>query len=388
MTTPYSENLPAEYGTDEAAVLDSPVSGTLDTEAVYGDPAGGAIQVPHSETATTGTVDTTAQLGAQGATPPLPPAVTGTWDTSATAGPNLPENFTPVNTSVSGTVDTEQSSTAISGYPPYRAPNLMLGMEGAELDTTHTDAPVSSGLENPPLGLAPDVSGTLETAYIGAVPEGSTLHPAAPSAAPTVVAGDRMITVSWPTQPDPAVGAGILQYTIVSNTGGHIDAGRSDTSVEFTQVVPGQAYTFAYSARNRNGSGAYSPFSAPAIARNDDEVRPTTLEPYYADEPIYEETGAIDHGSAGAPTAPTGVTVVALAGTAGSATVTWTASEPLPSGGYLVKASSGQSVTALASATSAVLAGMTVAAHVTVMVEAVDHLQSSTSAPSASYTVV
>lgn len=368
--------------------MDSPVSETVDTEGVFGDPPSGAVQVTHAQTATTGTVDTTEQLGVQGVAAPLPPAVTGTLDTSATAGPNLPESYVPVSTDVSQTVDTEQSSTVISGYLPYRPPNLMLGMEGAEQDTTHTDSPVSSGLADPPLGLAPDVTGTLETANIGAVPEGSTAIPATPTVAPTVVAGDRMITVSWPTQADPSSNAGILQYTIVSNTGGHIDAGRNATSVEFTQVVPGQPYSFAFNCRNRNGDSGYSPFSATAIARNDDEVRVTSLEPYNADEPIYEETGAIDHGSAGAPTAPTGVTVVALAGTAGSATVTWTASEPLPSGGYLVKASSGQSVTALASATSAVLAGMTVAAHVTVTVEAVDQLQSATSAPSASYTVV
>jgi len=287
-----------------------------------------------------------------------------------------PTGFTETRETVYNTIqDVEPVYKAPSGPPP-----------ASNKDTTWTDSPVGNG--NPEL-IDADLwmQGTLETAAVGAVPAGSSAVPVAP-AAPTAVAGDRYITVSWTPVADPAVDAPVLQYVVESDTGGHFYAGADKTSLRFENVTGGQAYKFRVRAGNRNGSGAYSPWSAAAVKpSNEDLVRPGSLAADNASNPIYRQNGTIVPGSYGAPTAP-GKPTVAAQGTAGTATVTWTApSSGQPSGGYDVEASSGQAVHVGPAALTANVPGLQVGAIVTFTVTAIGQLQSATSPASNAYTV-
>lgn len=329
----------------------------------------------------TGTHETDGAVGTKGA--PVPDPVAAVQPDTTEAGRVAATN-TVTDTDMSATPDT-LTSVVVDKYPAYKPSPAFV--PGTNKDTTLTDQPVADGTGwdefNPDLAM----TGTLETHQFGAVPAGSTGVPVQPNA-PTAVAGDRHIVVSWTAVADPNADAPVLQYVVESDTGGHAYAGRDKTSVKFEPVTGGQPHKFRVRAGNRNGTGPYSNWSASAVASsNEDLIRPGALAADNTVNPIYRQDGSIVPGSYGAPTAP-GKPTVAPEGTAGTATVTWTASSPAPSGGYDVKASSGQTAHVAGNVTTANVAGLTVSASVTFTVTAVGALQSSTSPASNSYTVV
>jgi hypothetical protein len=330
----------------------------------------------------TRTYETDGSIGTKGQTGAAPSPVSQP-DTSS-AGVVDARGWAPTPTGISGTKDT-LVSTVVDKYPAYKAP---AGPPPATIkDTTWTDSPVGNG--NPEL-IDADLwmSRTPDTAAFGAVPAGSAAVPVAPSA-PTAVAGDRYITVSWAAVANPAGDAPVLQYVVESDTGGHFYAPANATSLRFENVTGGLGYKFRVRAGNRNGSGPYSPWSASAVkSSNEDLVRPSALAADNASNPIYRQDGTVVPGSYGAPTAP-GKPTVAAQGTAGTATVTWTApTSGQPSGGYDVKASSGQTVHVGPAVLTANVPGLTVSASVTFTVTAVGQLQNATSPASNAYTVV
>lgn len=334
-----------------------------------------------ASTDVTSTQDTTDAIGTKGQATPAP--VPATQPDTTEAGRVAAHGWAPTPTGMSATPDT-LTSTVVDQYPHYKAPPLP--PPGVTVDTTHTDSPTTDGSG----GAAPDpnlmMSGTPDTAAFGAVPMGSTAVPVAPSA-PALVSGDRFITVSWADVADPAVDAPVTGYVIESDTGGHAQAARNVTQLRFAQVTGAQSYKFRVRAQNRNGDGPWSAFSASSVsATNYDEIPPGAITADNKINPIYNQDGTIKAGTYGAPSAPGKPTVVAQ-GTAGTATVTWTASSPVPSGGYTVKASSGQSVHVASGVLTANVPGLTVSAVVTFTVQAIGALQNAVSPASNNYTV-
>lgn len=329
----------------------------------------------------TGTYQTDGSIGTKGLPGAAPSPVAEPDTTGVALGTSA--GWAPTSTALSGTKDTLYGPV-VDKYPaPHAQPTPSAA---SNLDTTKTDSPVGNGITQP---INPIVwqSGTTETAAFGAVPAGTTTVPAAPSA-PTAVAGDRFITVNFTPVADPGPDAKVTGYVIESDTGGHVYAAANVTSVRFTTVTGGQAYKFRVRAGNKNGSGAYSPFSAAAVvATNTDEVKATGITAANAVDPIYNEDGSIKPGSYGAPTAPGKPTVSAGATT--TANVTWTApSTGQPSGGYDVIASTGQKVHVGPAVLTANVPGLTVSNVITFTVTAIGQLQSATSVPSNNYTVV
>lgn len=329
----------------------------------------------------TGTYQTDGSIGTKGQAGAAPSPVSQPETNGA--GVVDARGWTVTPTGITGTKDTLYG-TVVDKLQPYKAPS---GPPAASnLDTTRTDSPVGNGLTqviNPALWM----SGTSETAAFGAVPAGTTTVPVAPSA-PTAVAGDRSITVSWMPVADPGADAKVTQYVIESDTGGHFYAPANATSVRFDNVKGGQGYKFRVAASNRNGDGPYSPFSASAVvASNEDEIRPSALAADNASNPIYRQDGTVVPGSYGAPTAPGKPTVAAGATT--TANVTWTApTSGQPSGGYDVVASSGQKVHVAGNVLTANVTGLTVSQSITFTVTAIGQLQNATSPASNAYTVV
>ncbi|THA72569.1 hypothetical protein E6R60_26945 [Streptomyces sp. A0642] len=329
----------------------------------------------------TSTYETDGAIGTKGRAVPAPVPVVQP-DTSEVGLVNA-SGWTPASTAVTGSRDT-LSSTVVDANPPYKAPPAPV--PGVNKDTTLTDSPVGNGLASNSVNPALSMTGTLETANVGAVPVGSTAVPVAP-AAPTLISGDRFVQVSWVAVADPAADAKVTEYVVESDTGGHTYAGRDKTSVRVENVTGGRAQKYRVRAGNRNGTGAYSPWSAASVSPgNEDLVRPVSLAADNVVNPIYRQDGTVVPGSYGAPRAP-GKPTVAAQGTAGTATVTWAASVPAPSGGYDVKASSGQTVHVASGVTTANVPGLTVAASVTFTVKAIGQLQSATSPASNAYTV-
>ncbi len=145
---------------------DSPAT-NVDTTGVVGQ--AGAIPLGSQFTSGGNTDTTGTDGGAHGSATynPAPPAVTGTLDTEGVYGPNQPGSFTPVSTLLSGTLDTRQGFAANMSAPVYRAPS---GSVAATIkDTTN-----AYGFTDP---VPTDVNqwvtgGTTETANFGA-PSGS-----------------------------------------------------------------------------------------------------------------------------------------------------------------------------------------------------------------------
>jgi hypothetical protein len=330
----------------------------------------------------TSTFETDGAIGTKGK--PVPAPVPASQPDTTDAGRVSAAGWAPVSTAVSGTKDT-LVSTVVDKYPAYKAPSAP--PPGVIKDTTLTDSPVGNGTGGLPPNPLLSMSGTQDTATVGAVPMGSTAVPVAP-AAPTLVSGDRYVQVSWSAVADPATDAKVTQYVVESDTNGHAYQGRDKTTLRFETVTGGRAQKFRVRAGNRNGTGPYSPWSSAAVSPgNEDLVRPTSVAADNAVNPIYRQDGTVVPGSYGAPTAP-GKPTVAAQGTAGTATVTWTApTSGQPSGGYDVKASSGQTVHVGPAVLTANVAGLTVAASVTFAVTAVGQLQSAVSPASNAYTV-
>lgn len=324
---------------------------------------------------TDGSIGTKGQAGAA-PSPVSQPETNG-------AGAVDARGWAPTPTGISETRETVYN-TIQDVEPKYKAPSAPPA--GANKDTTLTDSPVGNGLTqviNPALWL----SKTAETTAFGAVPAGTMAVPVAP-AAPTAVAGDRYILVSWTPVADPGVDAKVTQYVIESDTGGHVFAPANVTSWKFENVKGGQAYKFRVAAVNRNGDGPFGPFSGSAVVPgNEDEVRPVSLAADNAANPIYRQDGTIVPGSYGAPTAPGKPTVAAGATT--TANVTWTApTSGQPSGGYDVTASTGQKVHVGPAVLTVNVTGLTVSNVVTFTVTAIGQLQNTTSPASNAYTVV
>lgn len=328
----------------------------------------------------TGTHETDGSVGTHG--DPVPDPVPAVQPDTTEAGRVAATN-TVTDTDMSATPDT-LTSVVVDKYPAYKASPAFV--PGVTKDTTLTDQPVADGTAwnefDPDLAM----TGTLETDRFGAVPTGSTALPVAPNA-PTVVAADRHVVVSWTAVSDPHATAPVLQYVIESDTGGHAYAGRDATSKRFDFVTGGRAQKFRVRAGNKNGTGPYSNWSGSAVGPgNEDLLRPNALADDNKVNPIYRQDGSIVPGTFGAPTAP-GKPTVAPEGTEGTATVTWTASSPAPSGGYDVKASSGETAHVASGVLTADVAALEVGEDVTFTVTAVGALQSATSPASDPYTV-
>ncbi|MET7363263.1 hypothetical protein ABZS76_33165 [Streptomyces sp. NPDC005562] len=328
------------------------------------------------------TYETDGAVGTKGQ--PVPPPVPAAQPDTTEAGRVSARDWAPKSTAMTASPDT-LTSTVVDKYPPYKAPPGPV--PGSVKDTTLTDSPVGNGTGGAAPNPALSMTGTQESGSIGAIPVGSTAVPVAP-AAPTVISGDRYVQVSWVAVADPAPNAKVTQYVVESDTGGHAYAGRDKASVRFEYVTGGRAQKFRVRAGNRNGTGAYGPWSAASVSPgNEDLVRPTSLAADNAANPIYRQDGSVVPGSYGAPSAP-GKPTVAAQGTAGTATVAWTApASGQPSGGYDVKASSGQTVHVGPAALTADVAGLTVAQSVTFTVTAIGLLQKATSPASNAYTV-
>lgn len=154
----------------------------IDTSGVVGNPGaaddGTADQVHDLSNPPKPGEQETANAGAGGGgTVPAPPAqnqpdtegaysplTTGEdLDHDVDAPLNDPADFTPVDTSVSGTTDTTLPGVA-NADPAYRAPNLQPG--AGEVDTTWTDRLGAGPAPTTDSGQA--VTGTTETGYFGA----------------------------------------------------------------------------------------------------------------------------------------------------------------------------------------------------------------------------
>jgi hypothetical protein len=329
----------------------------------------------------TGTYQTDGSIGTKGQ-PGAAPSPVSQPQTDG-AGAVDARGWAPMATGISATRETTVS-TVVDKQQAYKAPSGPPAASNA--DTTRTDSPVGNGLTqliNPGLWL----SGTQETTSFGAVAAGTTAVPVAPGA-PTAVAGDRYVLVSWTPVANPGADAKVTQYVIESDTGGHVYAAANATSVRFDNVTGGRAQKFRVAAVNRNGDGPFSGWSASAVAPgNEDEIRPSALATDNASNPIYRQDGSVVPGSYGAPTAPGKPTVAAGATT--TANVTWTApSTGQPSGGYDVVASTGQKVHVGPAVLTANVPGLTVSNVITFTVTAIGQLQNATSPASNAYTVV
>ncbi|MEU6362290.1 hypothetical protein [Streptomyces albidoflavus] len=330
----------------------------------------------------TSTYETDGSIGTLGEA--VPPPVPAAQPDTTEAGRVAAQGWAPQSTAMTASPDT-LTSTVVDRYPPYKAPPGPV--PGVIKDTTLTDSPVGNGTggASPYPGLS--MTETLETGAVGAVPIGSTAVPVAPSA-PAVISGDRYVQVSWSGVADPAADAKVTQYVVESDTGGHAYAGADKRSLRVEYVTGGLPQKFRVRAGNRNGTGPYGPWSAASVSPgNEDLIRPDSLSADNAVNPIYRQDGTIVPGSHGAPTVP-GKPTVAAEGTEGTAKVTWTApSSGQPSGGYDVRASSGQVVHVGSAALTANVPGLEVDEVVTFRVTAVGQLQSATSAASDPYTV-
>jgi hypothetical protein len=369
----------------------------IDTEAVVGEtgaaPRGTQDRAADKDTTTTGSGAYGG--GPTGLTQNPNTAISHTPDTEGIGtganGPYVPN----VNPLLSGTIDTETM-----GWPQtagvtqaYRAPSMSVGYLTGERDTTRTDQPTSDGLGSTKVETQTKYTGTLFSANVGAFsPAMGTGVPVAPSAAPTVAAGPRSVTVTWSGVTDPS-NAKVLGYVVLGSTGGTTYAGRNATSVVVNNLVPDIDYTFRVAARNVNGIGPASAASSTVQAYNPDEsdaARPGGLNAYWAQNPIYGPNGTIKSGSGtsgipGAPAAPT----LASGGSAGRLTVTWTA--PISGGtlqSYTVTLSTGQTVTGLSTSTlTRTFTGLTTGTATTARVTAVGSIGSSQSAASSSVNV-
>jgi hypothetical protein len=139
---------------------DTPAS-NVDTTGVYGQT--GAI--PIGTQATSGAVKDTTDIGGAGSVTPRPenPGMSASPDTEGVYGPNKPENFSPVSTLLSGTLDTTMGYAANMSQPVYRAPSAVPGV-------SVTDTTRAYGYASPvPADNYPWITdGVTETANFGA----------------------------------------------------------------------------------------------------------------------------------------------------------------------------------------------------------------------------
>lgn len=363
-----------------------------DTEGVSGNtgaaPRGTQDRAANTETATPagygGDPDT-------GLAPLAGTSQTGTPDTSGTGG-GSGAAWVPTSTLLSGTPDTQAPGwpTTPGVNPVYRIPTQGVGYLSAAgaADTTRTDTPISDGTVRPDLNQ--NLTGTLESAQIGATGPTSALVPVAPAGTPAVVTGPRQVTVTWAGVADPHATAPVLGYVILGSTGGTVFVGDNQLSAVVTNLDPGQTYQFRVAARNKNGVGPYGTLSAAIRAYNPDAadaIKPGGLDSYSAQNPIYKPDGTVLTGSGvlgtpGAPTSP----VLAGAG-ATNLSCTWVA----PAGGkvksYTVTLSTGQSKSVSSATLTTTFTGLTPTTATTFRVTAVGTVGSTQSVVSNSVNV-
>lgn len=361
------------------------VSSTVDTEGA----PGGATTVPSSQSDGKDVETSVNRPGGKTGAPPSPTPAGPTVDTEAANGGSATSQLFPAVTATPPTVLANSGMPDV--LPAYRAPSL--APAASTYDSTHTEAPTTDG--NPP-SVSPGtlMTGNIDAGNIGAAPGPTGGVPTAPTGV-SAVGGPRTATVSWTDVSDPASNNKVIDYVIMGSTGGTTFAPANATSVVVQNLVPGVAYTFQVAARSAAGMGPFSTASSSATPYDPDEPDvnlPAGLNPYYASEPIYHSDGTTVPGSWGHPTTPLSVACV-TGGSAGHVTVNWAApAAGAPVTGYTVAltdttahttSSHSVSGTTLTYAYSGLTTGHTVTATVT----ATGQFGSTTSAPSAGFTV-
>lgn len=320
--------------------------------------------------------------------------MTGTPETSGTNSEN-DGPWSPSTNYLTGTPDTQTIGWPVTQgvTQDYRPPAQGIGYIDAvgSADTTWTDLPISDGEERP--DYVQNMTGTLDSYYIGSTGPTSALVPVAPAGTPTVVTGPRSVTVSWAAVADPHATAPVLGYVILGSTGGTTFVGENVTSAVVTNLDPSQMYKFRVAARNKNGVGPYGTISAAVRPYNPDEpdaLKPGGLDPYWAQNPIYGPDGTVKAGSglAGTPGAPTGVTLADDGTpTAGVLVASWTA----PAGGkvvsYTVELSTGETQTVGVDTLEATFTDLETGTSTTATVTATGTVGSTTSAASSAIDV-
>lgn len=227
--------------------------------------------------------------------PAAPPA--SQPDTSgAGTGSNLPSNYHPADTSVSGTVDTVTSDGNVlrQAAPVYRAPSVYTA--ASVRDTTWTD---QLGVGAAPAESMSLYSGTIETANIGAGTSAKTItenlvldttgHTVAkagvlPGSAVTVVNKGQIIAV---TDESHAAGSPLAAFTLthagVTDTGSQIVVKKGTTI-----LVQGTDYTVA-----PTGSGATANLSITPLDSADVSAGDTLLVSYHYGNAKYFANSAL-----------------------------------------------------------------------------------------------
>lgn len=142
------------------------------------------------------------------------------------------------------------------------------------------------------------MSGTQDSATIGAVPVTNLNVPLAPTGAAATANNDGTVTVSW-TDPAAVIGAPIRGYLIESQYGYIRMAGQGVTSftTQPLDLEAGKPTTFQVRAINDNGSGPLSAVSnavAP-VNVNFTGFAPGVFTPDAVTSPIYQPDGTVDY---------------------------------------------------------------------------------------------
>ncbi len=347
-----------------------PAHTPYDTSGVSGDPDGADVGTSKPTASKASNAETG---GAQGGTRVEPGAAPATQpDTSGTNSANG-GSFSPVATTMRGTVDTQQPGQIGAGQanPAYRAPSAPVA--GSSRDTTLTDVQPGGSVTNP----VPSSQSifNLETANIGAAGSGTGAAPAAPGAAPTVATGPRYVMVTWVAVADPANDP-VKEYIIENDRGGRWVAGRNATSKRIDYIDPSQVYKFRVAARNKGGVGPFSALSVAVRSYNPDAtdaLKPAGLDVDAVSAGIYQIDGTLKPGTGGTNNAPVIATAVAGAAASKTITVTWAApTVGVAPTSYVLKASNGESTTSAAGTTSKAFVFAEAGPSVTITVQAIN----------------
>lgn len=307
----------------------SDVTQTQDTTGVVGN----AADIPGGTQSQASVTDTTPTGGGGGGDNNKP---ANYLDTSgATGGENDHHGYEY------GTVD-QTIDTGSGGGSPIQHANPAYApppgdTPGTILDTTRTDSPVTGGGSE----TSTVVAGNLDT--IDYRPALQTTNwdnlPVAPNA-PTALAGDGSVLVSFATVADP-VGAAVRGYRIEAvmldgdnvtgadtdtSAAGVVFAGRNATSAVFGDVVPGSRYAFRVAATNDNGTGPYSDWSNVVVPSNALAIPADEITEANRVNPIYRPDGTFIPGTGSTPGPVQSPAVATGSGAAGSFDVTFTQS--------------------------------------------------------------
>jgi hypothetical protein len=233
----------------------------------------------------------------------------GAPDTNPVYGGDLPENFVPVNTGYSGTLDTVAAGgsdvvpSMYSDAPGYRPPSS--GVAATVKDTTLTDI-LGNAINANPLQTDSSYAATnVDTSYIGA--------PAAPT---PLLSQTDTFTADQPSQPDYLSQQGIIPSTIVV-----------ENTTTTTPMVLNTDYTLTVAGNGPNTVAYITPETGSAFAAGNS----ITVSYSYGD-PTYWDS----HPPASVPGAPTLTSATAVNR---GAEVTWQApAGTVPIDYYLLEA--------------------------------------------------